>query len=120
MIARFSSILDFASSGVVSSELGSQLTGFEPQTSDQIVENPEQFTSEAIRNTSRAGIARHRVNFVRFQELHISRIFVLRPRKPHAQADCQHLDAVDRALRQRKGPNSDRFRHRIGHNSDRF
>lgn len=46
-----------SSSGVVSSELGSQLTGFEPQTIDKIVANPEAFTPEAIANSSRTTIS---------------------------------------------------------------
>lgn len=45
------------SSGVISSELGSQLTGFEPQTIDKIIQNPEAFTPDQIANSSRISIA---------------------------------------------------------------
>jgi hypothetical protein len=44
--------------GLVTSEVGSQLTGFEPQTIDTIIAHPDQFTPEQIANTSRLAVAK--------------------------------------------------------------
>lgn len=44
-------------SGLISSELGSQLTGLEPQTIDAIIRNPSAFTTEQIANSSRVSVA---------------------------------------------------------------
>jgi hypothetical protein len=43
--------------GLISSELGSQLTGLEPQTIDQVIANPSAFTPEQIANSSRMSVA---------------------------------------------------------------